>query len=156
MYPFMAIFIAAVFTDFFTAVKTDAGKRRWIIALGILFLIGLGSVLWQVFEIDSQRNEEYVLAREEKEIGSYLGSQQISNKVYTSNFYNYETIYYYSRNKNGKGEILQLAPLREIIPEPFFLIIPGEVFKNYELNAGLKERAMPVYTGEELFMFEMQ
>jgi len=156
MYPFMAIFIAAVFTDFFTAVKTDAGKRRWIIALGILFLIGSGSVLWQVFGINSQRNEEYALAREEKEIGLYLGRQQVSNKVYTSNFYNYETIYYYSRGKNGKGEMLKLVPLKETSPEPFFLIVPEEVFRNYELNANLKERAEPVYSGEELFMFEIR
>ena len=124
--------------------------------LFFLFLIGLGNTLWQIFEIKGGRDGEYALAKEEREIGLYLGNQQVSNKVYTSNFYNYETIYYYSRARNSGGEMLHLLPLRTIDAEPFFLIIPSEVFRMYELDAGLKRRAKMVFVGDILTMFEMR
>lgn len=156
MHPFTAIFIAVATADFFSILRTETVKRKWIIVLSILFLIGLGNTLWQVFRISGGRGEEYALAKEEKALGLYLNSQQISNKVYTSNFYNYETIYYYSHGKNNKGAILQIIPFREISTESFFLVIPNEVFKMYELDASLKARARPVYIGEILTMFEVQ
>lgn len=145
IYPFMAIFIGSISAGF-------SKKRVFGVVFALLFLIGIANVFWQIFEIKGGQTGEYALAKEEKQIGLYLGNQQFSGKVYTSNFYNYETIYYYGRNSN-----IKLAPFQGDLKEAsFFLVIPTAILQTYDLAPDLQERADLVYAGKILTMFNVK
>ncbi|MDP3999644.1 MAG: glycosyltransferase family 39 protein [bacterium] len=149
IYPFLAIFVSCALVNFFETAER-ASQKRLLAGVCALLIIGFVSVNWQIWEIGGGQGSEYALAKEEKDIGQYLAAQNFSEKVYSSNFYNYETIYYYGRKKN-----FNLTPFRGDLNEaPFFLIIPNSILRVYDLDSKIQEKSRIVYTGEILTMFE--
>ena len=120
--------------------------------LAVILLAGFASVLWQISEIKGGGTGQYTLAEDEKQIGLYLDQEHGRGKfkVYTSNFYNYETIYYY-----GRGASFELAPLGDIDASPHFLIVPNDILAVYELDPALKNRSSVIYEGKKLTLFKI-
>ena len=97
-------------------------------------------------------NEEKRIGKTLEAILKYLNTQNFSDRVFTSNFYNYETIYYYGREKK-----FTITPFQGAVDsDPFFLIIPSKVLLEYSLDFELQKRSKAVYNGDILTMFEVR
>lgn len=148
VYPFLAMFLGSVAAIFYENIKNSDFKVLAAISGVVILLSGFVATLWQVFSVNG-RDAEFALAKEEKVIAGIIKSENKINKVYTSNFYNYETLRYYALDKK-----INISPLKKDIDlDAFFLIMPTKILELYELSPVLTNRARKIYGGDILTAF---
>lgn len=141
MYPFLAIFIASIFS-----LAIDSFKPQWFKWLGgtviLVIIINAGfSTVTEAF-ISPQI---YIskASGDEKVIGLYLKDKAKNNEeINLFNWNHHNTIRYYS---NHMTESLQFNSTRQPLP-PFWLVLPSELLK---VNPDLK-KITPAYSGQYL------
>jgi len=153
IYPFIIIFITLTILLIYDSWQKPASDKKKIFAffIGLLIVIGLINLYWQVFDLRKGFTDEYPTAQEEMRMGQYLLEHPSPAKVYAFNWLYLETLRYYSQGR----EISVLVNTLDVDDESFFLIMPSQFFKLYEFSPEFLEMTDIVYQGIKLTMFEV-
>lgn len=145
IFPFEAIFVAAAALFIYRVWGGKLKKEIFVVAGSLLFSMALVSTSLQLFYFRNPYS--YSFADEEREIGKLVREYDRGYKVYSLDWKNYETIYYYS-GKN-RIELVEKEQLKTGFPPPYFLIMPRPYLKNKD-QPGVTVR----YEGNFLVLLE--
>ncbi|MDE2001152.1 MAG: glycosyltransferase family 39 protein [Patescibacteria group bacterium] len=149
MYPFAAIFVAAVVLMFTDRLSSTAVRRISYGCLALLIATGIAGSFWQGAGERIGFSTEYYYTVDEYHIATYLADHPLPQAIYALGWDFWETLRYYDQ-----GRPIDVAPAQSD-PHGFFLIVPGQVLSQYSLSPELQKRAHLRYQGPALSLFEV-
>lgn len=146
LYPYLAIFLAIVFSLMYRSLPKNWLKKISIGFLTLLMLAGVANVIWQSFYYRAGVAEDVFVAQEEKAIGQKIATSSPSEPAYTYLWTWKETLPFYANKP--VPDLPNPAPL-----EPYYLIVPAQLFQIYQPSPQFQNNSQKLFTGRYLELY---
>jgi 4-amino-4-deoxy-L-arabinose transferase-like glycosyltransferase len=143
--PFEAIAVAAGAFFALRAAPWRYKKEIFSVIGSVAFFIAVVSTSLQLFYFRIPYSYEF--ADDEREIGKLIKQYDRGHTIYSFDWRNYETIYYYSGKK--RIDLIEKEQLKTGFPPPYFIIMPRPYLRN-ENQPGLQV----LYKGQFLVLLQ--